>query len=73
MGTKRKLAQAIEDILRDCHVKGYTIEDSMQRMAVAEHIVEQLLQGRDQYRSGRRISDRLKDRLIAVQKWVRGS
>lgn len=73
LSMKDKLAIVIEEVLDACHKRGYSLNSDMERMYVAGQLVDRLLEGREQYRSGRRLSDRLKDKLISVQGWFRRS
>ena len=69
---KEKLAIVIEEVLDACHKRGFSLSSDMERMYVAGQLVDRLLEGREQYRSGR-TSDRLRDKLIAIQSWLKRS
>lgn len=74
MTNKEKLQDALEQVLwemsQDARVqKRIHLENGIDRLTLAEHIAEKLVE-EPRFRSGRRISDALKDKLLDLQRWV---
>lgn len=71
MSTNReKLLELIENELTLQAATGTTISNVLDRHFIAECLAQKLIDDERRYRSGRRLSDRLKDKLLDLQRWV---
>lgn len=74
MTTQEKLKDIIEDELATLAAlspEALTIDEGRHRTRIAEFLASVLVE-HERYRSGRRISDRLKDHLLDIQQWLKG-
>ncbi len=71
MTPEQKLKELIEDELETLFSINPRLrfEYATDRDIMARHLADALFEPRPSYRSGRRISDRLRDTLINIQKW----
>lgn len=46
------------------------LNDSIHRYYIAERLATRLADNKNRFRSGRRLSDALRERLLDLQKWV---
>jgi hypothetical protein len=72
---KEKLQEAIELALLKLSLNtrvqnNYRLNNGFDRFTLAEHLSEALVSDDTRYRSGRRISDAVKDKLLDLQRWV---